>query len=332
MACITWLVGWAAAISPAAAGAAVALATALPPAPVPAAPPPTATVAVLVDEFGDDILPEKKAMYDAIINGIERGCDARVEVLSFDRKRENITPRLTEAKNLNPDAVVALGSNALKIVLKARTTFSCPITFSGVLHPEVYVREYADVCGVSLNVDARHQLEVLRQNIEGISRVGIVYASGSSDAQVELARSTAKRQGIEVVAEGVRGLDEALKAVDRLEDADVDVFLLLPDALISQDAVFHRMRQASVRHDIPIISPSAAHLRDDAILSFEVDYERCGLDTAALLNRLFGGEKPQEVGIVHQRDPIMGLNSKIARAMRITIPPRLRKLADHEIR
>ena len=289
------------------------------------------TVAVLVDEYGDEVGADKKAIYDAILDGIRQGCDARVEVLSFDKDKDMILPRIADAQALEPDAVVALGSNSLKILLKRRSSFSCPVVFTGVLHPEVHVRD-ADVCGVSLNVDARHQLDVLRTHLGDLARVGIVYVAGTSDAQVERARLAAERHDIELVAEGVADLDAALKAVDRLEDAGVDLFLILPDKLMGKEAVFHRMRQASVRHDIPIVSPSRVHLRDDAILSFEVDYGRCGLDTAAVLNRLFAGESAASVGIVHQRRPVIGLNSRIARAMRISIPSGLRKLADHEIR
>src|SRR5690606_26027453 len=137
---------------------------------------------ILVDEYHDEVAREKKAMYDAILEGVRASTDGDVRVFSFDRRKELIAPRLADARALSPAVVVALGSNALKIVLAERQHFSCPIVFSGVLHPEYYLGDEEGISGVSLNVDARTQVKVLKENLAGIDRIGVLHVAGSSDA------------------------------------------------------------------------------------------------------------------------------------------------------
>lgn len=284
-----------------------------------------------MDEFGDGVKPEKQDVYETIVAEVRAGSGAAVELLSFDKQKDRIAPVLQQVRDLAPAAVVALGSAALKIALEQKAPFPCPLLFTGVLNPEIYVAGKPSVRGVSLNVDSARQLRLIAEYFPALRNIGILYVPGESDAQVAAARVEAERLKLKLSAEPVKNLPEALRAVDRLEALPVSVFLMLPDSLVNEERLFDRLRQASVRGDIPLLSPTRRHLLDDALLTFEIDYRQVGRDTAELVAATLSGPAPAGGQVLHQQQPRIGVNRKIARALEIELPDRLLRNADFQV-
>lgn len=293
---------------------------------------PPARVVVLADEYGDEVRGEKREVYRALVGGLEDGLEAlgngdEVRVLSFERNKDLIEPRIAEAAALEPGVVLALGSSSLRILLARRSQLGAPLAFMGVLHPEVYLGGAGDVPGTALEVDGRIQVALVRRYLPGTERIGVIHHPTESAVLVGQLREGARLHGGEIVARTADAVAEAVRLVDELERLRVDVFLLVPDRLLVGDTLYQRMRQASVRRDIPIVTPSRRHLLDDALLSIEIDYARVGRDTAEVVDRLLDGDSPEEIGVVRQTVPFLGFNERIARALGLAISPELLRRA-----
>lgn len=291
-----------------------------------ARPAPRPFVAVLVDEYGSSVEKSKRELYRSVVSALETGVDAELRIFSFERDKERINLVLREARDARPAAVIALGVASLKIMVKNKDAFDCPIIFCGVLNPQRYLGpDDRDICGTSINVDPSVVLRYAKRNLPGVRSVGIVYDGRDVAAQVDIAAKAAKTLGIDLIARQAGDLAEAVKGVDSLEERPVDIFLVLPDRLVKDSRLFNRMRQASVRQDIMIVVPNLSLLQDDGLLCLEFDGDQVGRDSAILLRRVLAGVNPEELGIVHTRNPRVMVNVRIARSMRVPLTKELQK-------
>lgn len=119
------------------------------------------------------------------------------------------------------------------------------------------------VSAVFLDQPHARQIELIRQALPGLARVGLVVGPDSA-REIERVQAAAERRGLKVVAERVSRDTELFQALQRVM-TDSDVFLALPDPRVVTPESAQNLLITSYRLRSPVIGYSAAYVRAGAL-------------------------------------------------------------------
>jgi len=187
-------------------------------------------------------------------------------------------------------AAVALGQASYDIGYRLKALI--PVVHGGVMiQPNGH-------SGVSLVVDPIRFFAELKQLAPHIKRVFTVYSQESNGWMMQLARSAARRQNIELVAyeaenlqSGVRKLRTVLEDVDRESDA---VWLLF-DRVIPDKVTLPLVLEAAWERRFVVFSNNPSHAKRGALFALFPDYQGMGKGLAKLLMEQLSKKAPPSV-------------------------------------
>jgi putative ABC transport system substrate-binding protein len=184
-----------------------------------------------------------------------------------------------------PVAVVAIGTEATSWVLRHST--GC-VVFCMVANPRQKVlaglseAQANRVNGVSLNVPVADQLQLLRDVLPQVKRVGVIFNPNESDDASQEAAKAAERLGLQLITKPVHteaDLPEATAWIARRIDL---LWAPLDDTVFNNKSaqfVLYRMLQRSV----PVMGFSESMAKAGALLAVRLDYGDIGRQAAELL-------------------------------------------------
>jgi putative ABC transport system substrate-binding protein len=145
----------------------------------------------------------------------------------------------------------------------------------------------------------------------------------------EASAKAAQEIGVTVQPLGVRepnDFDEAFAAMDR---EPPDAILMVSDSL----TLLNRMRviDYAAEHRLPAIYEQDFVTRDGGLMSYGADPKESFDRAAALVVRIFKGDKPADLPVEIPTRYLFVINMKTAKAMNLTVPNNLLALADEVI-
>ena len=253
--------------------------------------------------------------------------DAGVEV-EFDEQNANGEQgtALTIAQQFasdNLDLALAVATPAAQAM--ARNITDVPLLFTAVTDPvsaelvESMDAPGANVTGTSDAAPIEQQLELLKQLVPDAETVGIVYASGevNSQVQVDQAREAAGPLDLEIETQTVTTVNEIQQAVEALGDVDA-IYVPTDNMVVSGIA---SLVQVAESKQIPVIAAEEGTVEGGAVATLGIDYTELGRQTGEMALRILqDDEDPATMAIETANEFTYVVNEAAAERQGVTIP------------
>lgn len=265
---------------------------------------------------------------DAATEGFKQAFDdAGVEV-TFEEQNANGEQgtALTIAQQFasdNLDLVLAVATPAAQAT--AQNITDIPVLFTAVTDAES--AELVDsndapggnVTGTSDVAPIDEQLELLEQLVPGVESIGIVYASGevNSQVQVDAVEEAAAPLGIEIKTQTVTTVNEIQQAVDALGDVDA-IYVPTDNMVVSGIA---SLVQVAEQNQIPVIAAESGTVEGGAIATLGIDYTELGRQTGEMALRILqDNEDPATMPVETATEFTYVINEDAAERQGVEIP------------
>jgi putative tryptophan/tyrosine transport system substrate-binding protein len=261
------------------------------------------------------------------------GRTLQVEYRWSEGRRERVVEIASELLRRKVDAFITYGSAAA--ILKQATT-SIPIVFVPAVDP-VGVGLVASIAhpggnatGISVQQAeiASKRLEILREMVPGLGRLGILFDATypATVREADNVQTTARQLGLVVLPHGVYKTTDITAAFDAFKD-NVDALYLVESALIDSNRTeLFALSQAA---KLPIVSGTLAE--SGALVSYGPNYPDLFRHAAEIVDKILRGTKPEDIPVEQPTKFDLTINVRTAKALGITVPHNLLVLADEVI-
>ena len=173
------------------------------------------------------------------------------------------------------------------------------------------------------------RLEILREAMPGVSRVGFLASSIDPNAATFIRETTAAAQklGIALVSVAVRGPEEFGGALDTMLGQNVQAVIL--QTLFS--ATSRQFIEPALARGLPCVGDQPVFAENGALLAFGSDRPHLFGRAAAQIDRILRGSNPGDIPVEGPTTFWLAANQKTARTLGLTLPASLLIRADEVI-
>lgn len=263
-----------------------------------------------------DIPEPYRSVFLQIIEGIEAAANAKVRAFAVGAHTD--AAELAAQLRRHPTrAVIALGRQGLKTASALPPDIA--VTVGGVLSlPEADQR---NLTGIGLTPDPALLFSTLKGLQPAARRVWVAYDPRHNDWLVRLARDAAKSQGLELKAQEVNGLAEAVKAYEQIfaavEPKRDAVWLPQDPTSVDEQTVLPLVLKESWQRSMPLFSSNYQHVKKGALFALYPDNKALGRSLAAVAAKGLAGDARK--GVAPLRDVFAALNLRTANHMGLSI-------------
>lgn len=223
----------------------------------------------------------------------------------------------------NLDLVLAVATPAAQAT--AQNITDIPVLFTAVT--DAVSAELVDsneapggnVTGTSDIAPIEQQLELLQQLVPDAKSIGIVYASGEVNSQVQVDEVTkaAEPLGLSVNTQTVTTVNEIQQAVEAL--GDVDVIYVPTDNMVVSG--ISSLVQVAEQKQIPVIGAESGTVEGGALATLGIDYTELGRQTGEMALRILqDGEDPATMPVETATEFTYVINEDAAKRQGVEIP------------
>jgi putative tryptophan/tyrosine transport system substrate-binding protein len=238
---------------------------------------------------------------------------------------------------LNADVIVAGGSLAVRAAQQATRTI--PIVMTGTSDPvgtgfvASLARPGGNITGLSLlspELSAK-RLELIKEITKGFSRLGILLnpddpAVVFSSSQTEKA---ARASGMEIRLVEARKGEDLDGAFALIAEIRPEALVILPASLVTKYAA--RIAQLALNSRTPTISYFRDFPEVGGLMSYGPNLDHAARRAAVYVDRILKGAKPSDLPVQQPTNFELVINLNTAKALGLTVPKRLRAIADELI-
>ncbi|MBB1041822.1 MULTISPECIES: ABC transporter substrate-binding protein [unclassified Dietzia] len=277
--------------------------------------------------IGINQLVQHPALDAATAGFKEAFADAGVEV-EFNEQNANgeQATALTIAQQFAADDLdLALAVATPAAQAMAQNIINIPLLFTAVTDPvsaelvDSMEEPGANVTGTSDAAPIDEQLELLKEIVPDAERVGIVYASGevNSQVQVDQAEEAAGPLDLEIVTQTVTSVNEIQQAVEALGDVDA-IYVPTDNMVVSGIAALVQVAESK---QIPVIAAEEGTVEGGAVATLGIDYTELGRQTGEMALRILrDGEDPATMPVETAAEFTYVVNEDAAERQGVTIP------------
>ncbi|QGS35052.1 sugar ABC transporter substrate-binding protein [Corynebacterium xerosis] len=265
---------------------------------------------------------------DAATAGFKEAFDDAGVDVEFDEQNANgeQSTALTIAQQFasaDLDLVLSVATPAAQAT--AQNIQDTPVLFTAVTDPvsadliDSMEKPGANVTGTSDVAPVDQQLDLLKELVPDAKKVGIVYASGEVNSQVQVddAKKAAESRDLEIETQTVTNVTEIPQAVQAL--GDVDAFYVPTDNLVVSGIA--SLVQAAEGSKTPVIGAEAGTVEGGAVATLGIDYTELGRQTGEMALRILrDGEDPATMAVETAKEFTYMVNEDAAKRQGVTIP------------
>jgi putative tryptophan/tyrosine transport system substrate-binding protein len=271
------------------------------------------------------------------INGQNIGFEYRYA----DGKRARFAELAAELVRLKVDIIVVAGGEAL-VSEAINATKTIPIVMSGGGEDPVkagFVQSLArpggNVTGMTLLVIqlGSKRLELLKEAVPKISRIGFLYESATSGSLLELNQvlpRSARALGLAISPWEVKSPDDFEKVFAALNKQRPDALYVSTSALLNT----HQKRIVSyaINSQLPSVYGRKEYVDAGGLMYYGANVSASYQRVAYYVDRILKGAKPADLPIEQPSKFELVINLKTAQEIGVTIPPNVLARADRIIR
>ena len=267
---------------------------------------------------------------------------AEGENVTFERRysagKIDALPALAaELVRLQVDVILAIGTPAAGAAKNA--TVAIPIVFTRAGDPvgfglaQSLARPGGNVTGVTILTVAlgAKRLDLLREAIPGISRVGVLWDPSFPPGAPELKdmRDAARSLRLDILSAEVRRPEEIEDAVMALKRQHAAALIVVVTRILTQ----HRQRLAEIatKARLPMMSYRREIVEAGGLMSYGPNYHDMDRRAAIYVDKILKGAKPGDLPIEQPTRVELTVNLKTARALGLIVPSSLLLRADQVV-
>jgi putative ABC transport system substrate-binding protein len=268
--------------------------------------------------------------------GYAIGQNLLIEYRSAENEAEFFPRLVDELLKLDVDLILSTGDLAT-LAAKAATT-RVPIVFAGSPDPvgnglvRSLARPGANVTGLSFVAPdlAGKRLELLREALPSAKRVAMVWGAPMKGMANEVGASTeaATRLGLEIESYPLSDVDRLPSQLERIRKTRPDVLLVLAD--LRMVAYRDIVLDWASHNRMPTVAGWPDFVRAGGLLSYSPSYEALFRRSAHYVDKILKGAKPGGLPVEQPTKYDFVINLRTAKALGLTISPRL-LLRAHEV-
>jgi putative ABC transport system substrate-binding protein len=242
-----------------------------------------------------------------------------------------------ELVQLPLDVIFAVNTPASLATKRTGTTR--PVVFATVSEPvgiglvDSLARPGRNFTGLTtINRDLMSKrLEVLKEAIPGLARVGYLANPGYVIHQAQLAEMRASARGLGLVLQlaEARAPSEFEGAFARMAAAHVGAFIVQQDDLFIHNRLL--ILDSASKRRLPGMYAFSLYPRSGGFMSYGANAEDLYRRAAEYVDRILKGAKPSDLPVERPAKFELVINLKTAKALDVTIPPSLLQRADQMI-
>ncbi len=292
------------------------------------------TIGILAIEPWPPIDTFRQALDDL---GYIEGKNVRFEYRYAKGHNERLPELANDLVGLNVGVILTWGTDAALAAKQATPTI--PIVMGAISDPlgsgivTNLAHPGANVTGCSSRAAQLEskRLQLLKEAVPGLSRVAILF--NPTNHYMPLALQSA-RKGAQVLhvslavyeVHDTTTLDAALVTLTKDRP---DAFMVPADAfLVSQRS---QIAQFAIENKLPSVYTYRQHIEAGGLIAYTPNYHDLFRRAASYVDKILKGAKPGELPIEQPTKFHLLINLKTARALGLTVPPRLLAAADEVI-
>jgi putative ABC transport system substrate-binding protein len=261
------------------------------------------------------------------------GKNISIEYRFAEQKSERLPELAADLVRLKVDLIVTTGSPSALAAKKATTAI--PIVMATAPDPlgsglvASLARPGGNVTGLSgLAYELiTKRLEILKDAVPRLARVGLLRPAGGSDLQLKDLRPAAlalKLKLEEIVTEAdAEGLESAFQIVKKKK-----VDAIMPTSNRQFFAERKRIVELAGKYRFPAIYFQKEFVDEGGLMSYGADYDDLYRRAAGYVDKILKGAKPADLPVQQATKFEFVINLKAAKQIGLTIPPRVLERAN----
>ena len=214
------------------------------------------------------------------------------------------------------DLILAVGPQATYLL--GTFSSSIPKIFTMVKNPEKLFGSGKVYHGVSLDIPIELQLEQIKAAFPKRKRIGIFFSRENNQQTIDSLLPKALALELNLVAVPITSTKEIPDSLKSLQ-TDIDILWIIPDRVVGSEKILKYIIKSMIIKKIPVVGFNEWFAQNGAILSFSLDYEAIGKQTAILAQRVLDSQEPLE-GIIQEPQQVKTIvNLKVAKKLSITV-------------
>jgi ABC-type uncharacterized transport system substrate-binding protein len=252
-------------------------------------------------------------------------------------KNERLQDLAMELVRLRVDLILVTAGTSAVAAKKATTTI--PIVMANSADPvgvgvvASLARPGGNVTGLSsLGTELNSKrLEILKDTVPRLARVGLLRPAGGSDVQLKDVRPAAlalklKFEEIEIQRDA-KGLESAFRTAKQKQ-----VGAIMTSVATSFFAERKRIVELAGKYQLPAIYPQREFVDDGGLMSYGVDLTDLYRRSAIYVDKILRGAKPADLPVQQATKFEFVINLNAAKQIGLTIPVRVLERANQVIR
>jgi putative ABC transport system substrate-binding protein len=247
---------------------------------------------------------------------------------------ERLPELANELVGLDVDVILTWRTDAVRAAKQATTTI--PIVMGVIGDPlssgivTNLARPGGNITGCSLRVaelEAK-RLQLLKEVVPGLSRVAILFnpTNRYMPLALESARKGAQVLHLSLAVYEVYDTITLDAAFVTLTKDRPDAFLVPADTFLVSER--RRIAQFSIENKLPSIYTFSEYIEAGGLIAYTPNYHDLFRRAASYVDKILKGAKPGELTIEQPSTFQLFINLKTARALGLTVPPKLLAVAD----
>ena len=269
--------------------------------------------------------------------GLIEGRDFDMVYRSADFRPERLPKAAEELVHLNPAIIVA--GATIQAVAAKKATDMIPIVVPVLADPvglgfvTSEARPSGNVTGIAPYIEGlpAKQLELAREVVPGARRIGLVHDVTDPKAQPQRREIEAagKELEIKIVPAEVGNASDIGSAYDALAAAAVEVVVVEQSNMLVVSR--KQIAEAAAAKKLPTVYGYREHVEAGGLISYGINLNSCFHRAAYYVDKILKGAKPGDLPVEFPTKVELVINLKTAKAVGLTIPPRLLTRADEVI-
>ncbi|BCO08065.1 ABC transporter substrate-binding protein [Desulfolithobacter dissulfuricans] len=272
---------------------------------------------------------------DSVLRGMqdyfsEHGVEVQWKVHNAQANMGTATQIAQQMIGEKADLLVAIATPSAQACAqalnKAPASMKRPLLFTAVTDPVAagLVRDLQHpggyITGVSDLLPVEKHVEMIREFLPGLKRLGVLYNAGEANSKSIIAslKKLCSDQGITVVEATASKTADVYQAAKSLVGQVDAVFIPTDNTIVS---ALESVIKVGTQNRLPIFAADVDSVARGAVAAMGFDYYRHGLQTGAMAHRILEGADPGGIPVEFQKDLELHINRKYATLMGV-VPPR----------
>lgn len=266
---------------------------------------------------------------------LDKTYDGIVDVLRLEKKFEissanaqgdvNLSNQIAEkCASQNQDAIVSIGTLASQSAANSSKSKNIPIVFASVTDPNAagLKEEKLNITGVSNFIILDEQLEVFKEILPNMSKLGFIYNPGEINSVkiLEYLTSISDKYGIEIIKSTANKTAEISSAANKLVGKVDAIFISNDNTAL---AAFGVIAKIAYNNKIPLFTSDTDLVANGALASLGPNQYNLGQQAGKLLLKVVQNKNAKIFPIEYPQNIELAVNKKLAQHLGITFSQKL---------